>query len=804
MNGTTERNVVSTGVPTSIKRPGRWLAWTLGIAVLLTLTWWATRRAAPEPPLPMSLRVTFPTGIAGRVEPLLCTGKYTAADFLVVNFLSENTATLSYDSWGRGGPTSAEFTFVPGVAQTMVFDLPSLRLPAPGVKRERLQPLRVTLDGREILQAPVLYHLRRPDELYFAENTIGGNTAWLVFRGRITTDDGRVLLGSHRSLFPWRQRFEAWWRTHPWQIMGFVLASLLAGLAARPITGWLIAHRPATRPGRIFAVRPAPAHGWFVITAALCVLAFAALVTSGTFRFLFIDSFGEFYDYQAVSLLHGRLDVPDDALGGEAFVVNGKTYGYFGVTPALLRLPFAAAGVAFGQLTRSYLTLYFAACLVATYLLLCHATRVVAGGGEIKTTGQVATNTPSSCRSELARDGSRNRLQAGSYMSRAAAWSRLFGSGSARDAVPPREAVPDSVETPEPTQRSWPSAASTVLLTLATGLGSTLLFLGARAYVYHEAILCGAAFALWTVYATLRWIDAPRSRWWLGALIAGLLAVHARPSSGLFALCTLGCTALVHLAPAWRSRTIAAAVRPAGIGLLVVAAILSFNGMSYLKFGTFDGSPLRYSVQYTPERVAKFEGKNFHLSNLPHNAAIYLVRPDFHFLPRFPYFYLGLAHSDNYPGARVDLEEPTLALPYAIPALFALAMFGATWGLYWAPQLRVPMAVLGAGVIPMAIALLTAIVTSHRFTGDFCPFFIACAAGGLAVVDAEVPRLRRWLLAVTAALTLVSVPITAAVALYFQGEGVWGVPDEARQRYIEMSKRVDAFFGFGGKNGTKE
>ena len=47
----------------------------------------------------------------------------------------------------------------------------------------------------------------------------------------------------------------------------------------------------------------------------------------------------EFYDAQAQSLLEGRIDVPPDAIGPEAFVHDGKSYGYFGPTPALARLP---------------------------------------------------------------------------------------------------------------------------------------------------------------------------------------------------------------------------------------------------------------------------------------------------------------------------------------------------------------------------------------------------------------------------------------------------------------------------------
>lgn len=52
----------------------------------------------------------------------------------------------------------------------------------------------------------------------------------------------------------------------------------------------------------------------------------------------------DFYDAQARALAHGHLDVAPQVAGLEGFVVDGKTQLYFGVGPALMRLPFTAWG----------------------------------------------------------------------------------------------------------------------------------------------------------------------------------------------------------------------------------------------------------------------------------------------------------------------------------------------------------------------------------------------------------------------------------------------------------------------------
>lgn len=448
---------------------------------------------------------------------------------------------------------------------------------------------------------------------------------------------------------------------------------------------------------------------------------------------IYPEIFGVFYDYQAASLLNGRLDVPYEALFGESFVYAGKTYGYFGPTPALLRLPFIYFGVGFGQLSRAFMLADYAACLVAAYFILVH----------------------------------------------------IWKTARAADVHPPTWAV--------------------VLLTLNAGLGSTLFFLGSRAYIYHEAILCGVTFALWSCYCTLRYLTAPERRYWLGALLCGTLAVNSRPPVGLFALAFLGFAAATQL---WRNYTLGLPnsnplraglrflySRHIGIGLLSVLGVLSFNGLSYLKFRTFDGAPLKYHVQYDQARLANIQGKNFHLSNLHCNLDAYFLQPMAEFVPTFPYIYATGQYTPFYPGAKIDLSEPMVSVPCAMPSLCLLAGLGLIVG--WRKRaLRLSLLSLWLAILPMTLALLAAVATSHRYTADFCPFLFAAAIPGCIVVDDFSPHWRKRSLILLSLLSAIAIYIAAAVAIHYQGYGVWGVPEDVRADYQKLRLRVDRLLHF--------
>jgi hypothetical protein len=91
---------------------------------------------------------------------------------------------------------------------------------------------------------------------------------------------------------------------------------------------------------------------------------------------------GSFYDVQGRALLHGHLAVPTGSVSFEGFVIGGRTHVYFGLFPAVLRLPVLLVTHHLdGRLTQLSMLLAFG------LLLFCGArlqwrVRAFLGGGE--------------------------------------------------------------------------------------------------------------------------------------------------------------------------------------------------------------------------------------------------------------------------------------------------------------------------------------------------------------------------------------------------------------------------------------
>ena len=106
-------------------------------------------------------------------------------------------------------------------------------------------------------------------------------------------------------------------------------------------------------------------------------LAIATRAGTGLLRTQFDnDAYSQFFDIQAEALLRGDLALPENSIGIEAFVVDGREQMYFGLFPAILRMPVLAVTDAWsGQLT---VISSFVAWLVFVVAAWALANRVVA------------------------------------------------------------------------------------------------------------------------------------------------------------------------------------------------------------------------------------------------------------------------------------------------------------------------------------------------------------------------------------------------------------------------------------------
>jgi hypothetical protein len=525
-------------------------------------------------------------------------------------------------------------------------------------------------------------------------------------------------LGSPHQYLRFSDRLTGWFTDGRWAIVTALLVSFAGARAVEASLG----NKGAPRMWARRIATAASRHRSFMLAVGICTLGFVWLITAGSFELIHRESFGDFYDFQARSLLKGQLDVPPAALSGEGFYYGGKCYGYFGPGPALIRLPFVALGIAFGQMSRALMTGYFLGALVAAYLILNHLRSKLAG-----------------------------------------------------------KAVS-------------PSLSATLLLTFNVGLGSTFLFLASRAYIYHEAILACAAFALWSAYFTLRYLEDRQFNSGLGALVFGFWAVHCRPTGGLFALSFLGLAALI-AALASQKPFLPNAKRHIALAGLSAAAFLSFCGVSYLKFHTFAGMPLRYNVQFLgdPGRLGRIEGKELHFENIRANADAYFLSCTGVLTRRFPYLRDQGLDTGRYPGIKYDMNEPILAIPFCMPGLTFLALIGFIIGPAIAAPFRPALGALALAAAPMTVVLLMAVVSSQRYTADFIPIQIVAASAALAATERK-----RWgtpVRILAAMFLLASIFASFALALHFQGEEVWGVPDSTRTHYRELSRWFDRSFG---------
>jgi hypothetical protein len=292
------------------------------------------------------------------------------------------------------------------------------------------------------------------------------------------------------------------------------------------------------------------------------------------------------------------------------------------------------------------------------------------------------------------------------------------------------------------------------LFVIVAGLGSTNIYLGSRSFLYHEPIIWGAAFALLSYYALLRYVMRPALGTLALACVFSLFAFLTRAPQGLGTTTALTLLAFTVLLDSRDSKTPRLPLtRPfhrrsrvstfdgkdrshafCALGFVVVS-FAAFFLVNYAKFGTVSGMPLHLYVRYQffnqQADYERIEGKAFHLSNAPTMLVNYFAPGKVEFRPQFPWVY-ATDQPTLLPGAKLDLCGEFASLTAGQPALLFLAVLG-TYSVFFARprnrgrKMRLPL--IGAAAAGAVDLIYT--VISERYTHDFYPFLILAGAAGV-------------------------------------------------------------------------
>jgi hypothetical protein len=490
------------------------------------------------------------------------------------------------------------------------------------------------------------------------------------------------------------------------------------------------------------------ARAW-AVGAAVSTLAYWWMVAegrvAGLFRYHRLNS--DFYDAQARSMLHGKLEIPLRILKIEGFTHDGNQYTYFPPFPAFLRLPFVAVTDSLdGRLTGLSLLVAFVLAITAAGVLAWRVRGLVrgerpVGGTEIVVVALFALLL--GIGSPLYFTASRAWIYHES-----AAWGMAF-TVCAFDQIVAFLRGP----TGRRLARASVFGGCAVLSRAATGAG-TLLALG---------------FVLLVIVLVAIWPRARRWTMWTGVPDE---AVQTRWIPGLAA------------------------------GIAIPSVV--YAAFNYAKFETFFSVPYDAQVesQLNPHRIEVLAANHdslFTLKAIPTQLLQYF-RPDaIRVHGTFPW----IGGPTGFPTVIGDLlfdqREHTVSITAGMPLLVILAIVGAiaiarTRAL---SALRLP-AIAALMVLPVSLSIL---FVAQRYASDLFPLLLLLAIPGLFTAITWLERLRmpwrRVVVAVGAVLVALGCWTGVAVALEYQRDLSSLVTIDVRRDYVDWQWSIADRLGFG-------
>ena len=447
-------------------------------------------------------------------------------------------------------------------------------------------------------------------------------------------------------------------------------------------------------------------HAYIVPSIFLSLIVCAWFVTWGDWKFFEPEDFCGFYDAQARSLMEGRLDVPPAAIGSEAFTFQGKTYGYFGIGPALLRIPLVIASVKMdGLWSRMMMMIGCAINLICIYRIL----RLIRCDKAVSRRSQRLLH---SLFMLCAGIGSTNVFLLGRSFTyhEAIMWGGTFAL-----------------------LFTW----ALIKYFARPGYGSLALtsFFAFMSFHCRPTVGAGVLLGMCVLCAILIW------------------RTIAKPGTG---------QALLAFGP------IARPLRHALIATLAVFLTLgTYFGVNYARFRTFNAIPLQYYnfYQEVPNRMRVTGGKLIHLENIPTGLATYFGGNGISFDRNFPW--VRLPREASMVGSpAIDVVEGFSSVPVSMSALMLLAVAGCTPLVHGSRQMlrrvRLPALALliGGGIV------LTTVGITERYLHDLYPALILCAAVGISRIEVEKRLSGRT--TVMAALTIISIYINCSFSFVHQ------------------------------------
>ena len=452
------------------------------------------------------------------------------------------------------------------------------------------------------------------------------------------------------------------------------------------------------------------------VGVAICVWLLAIAPTNALTTLL-----GSIDDEQARRLFQGHWDLPLKDLAIEAFKIHGHYETYFGIWPAVLRMPVLAVTHRFdGRMTGASMLLALVVALWAS------------------------AGIHWQLRSLLHEDGA------------------------------------DDVHAPFGRGEWWATAG----FQAALGGGSIATFLASRPLVYHEMEMWGIAGGLASANCLLRYVQAPSLRRAGACSFAATITLLSRPSVGFGVLASFGFVWIFAIVRRHDSvRLLLGFAGAALIPLVLYGAMNIARFGSPFALPLQKQVFTSYDAQRQAALAAN-GGSLFGAKFVPTTLLQY-ARPDaLRFGHGFPFVNFPHERAHVVGHVVFDTLDRSSSLPASMPGFCALALIGAFALLRARPNVRRARGVLwpivAGGVLGTGFVLTIAFVT-NRYLADFMPPLVVLSIVGLrCLVEPNGCRRRQFVRAGAVALLLLGAWISLGLGIVYQRDLKPGDPDYGR------------------------